>query len=226
MKSRLLIIIGIMIAVSSLFTIAYFTNEGLDVERCINDTVYKDFTGEIVLREICIFPFTGKTITDTFIGCDEGFKQINETCVEIKQDGLHNLNSTEREDFIMNYTDTQFNGEFNDHAYIIDLQHEYAVGESITFTVVTWGYGHPCQSPSFVYYYETKDPANIVFEDKFVRLCQILEESNYASYYQELDSQQTAKASEFDIFPVFDKPGSYIVSVDDKTEYEFQIIEK
>lgn len=75
-----------MIAVSSLFSMAYFTNEGLDVERCTDDTVYKDFTGEIVLREICIFPFTGKTITDTFLGCDEGFKQINETCLQIKQD--------------------------------------------------------------------------------------------------------------------------------------------
>jgi len=83
MKTRLLIIIGIMIAVSSLFTIAYFTNEGLDVDRCTNDTVYKDFTGEIVLRETCIFPFTGKTITDTFIGCDVGFKNIDGVCKEL-----------------------------------------------------------------------------------------------------------------------------------------------
>lgn len=81
MKSKVLIIIGIIITVSSLLTIVYFTNEGLDVERCTGDTVYKDFTGEIVLREICILPFTGKTITDTFLGCDEGFKQIDDTCV-------------------------------------------------------------------------------------------------------------------------------------------------
>jgi hypothetical protein len=86
MKTRLLIIIGIIIAVSSLFTIAYFTNVSYDVEHCTNDTVYKDFTGKIVLREICIFPFTEKTITDTFLGCDDGFKQTNETCIKIKQD--------------------------------------------------------------------------------------------------------------------------------------------
>jgi len=83
MKTRLLIIIGIMIAVGSLFTIAYFTSVSYEIERCTSDTVYKDFTGEIVLRETCIFPFTGKKVTDTFLGCDEGFEEKNETCREI-----------------------------------------------------------------------------------------------------------------------------------------------
>lgn len=86
MKTRFLIIFGIIITVSSLFTIVYFTSVSYDVESCNNDIVYKDFTGEMVLREKCVFPFTGITVTDTFLGCDEGFKQINETCVEIKQE--------------------------------------------------------------------------------------------------------------------------------------------
>ena len=138
---------------------------------------------------------------------------------------LHNLNTTERDEFITKYTNTVHNGEFHSQVYITDLQNEYPIGESITFTVATWGYGHPCQSPSFVYYYETKDPANIVFEDEFRRLCQVLDESDYTNYYQELDSNRTDKALNDDVYPVFDKPGSYIVSVDDKAEYEFQIIE-
>ena len=145
---------------------------------------------------------------------------------KIMQEDLYNLNPTERKEFIMKYTVIQFNGEFNHHADIIDLQNEYTVGEAITFTVATWGYGHPCQSPSFVYYYETKNPENIVFEDKFIRFCQPLRESDFMYYYQELDSSGTNHASQSDIFPVFDKSGSYIISVDDIAEYEFQIIEE
>lgn len=140
----------------------------------------------------------------------------------MNSNGLHNLNSTEREEFISKYTD-MLNGEFHDHAYIIDLQSEYAVDESITFTVATWGFGHPCQSPSFIYYYETKNSTNIVFEDKFIRYCQPLKESEYGNYYSELNSSRTTKALNDNIFPVFDKPGNYIVSVDDKANYEFEI---
>jgi len=154
------------------------------------------------------------------IGISQNQLELN----KITPENLYNLTPTERKEFIMKYTDTHFNGEFNDHADIIDLQNEYDVGEPITFTVATWGYGHPCQSPSFVYYYETKDPENIVFEDEFIRLCQVLKESDYMYYYNELDSSQTKQASDLDVFPIFDKPGSYIISVDDKTEYEFQII--
>ncbi len=145
---------------------------------------------------------------------------------KVTHENLSNLNPIQREELIMKYTETYFNGDFNNHAEIIDLQKEYAVGEPITFTVATWGYGHPCQSPSFVYYYETKNPENIVFEDVFIRWCQPLLESDFMYYYNELDSFRTKHASQSDIFPVFDKPGSYIISVDDKTEYEFQIIEK
>jgi len=138
---------------------------------------------------------------------------------------LHTLSPSEREDFITKFTNIIYNGEFHDHAYITDLQNEYTVDEPITFTVVTWGYGHPCQSPSFTFYYETKDPTNIVFEDKFIRWCQVLEESDYTNYYQELGSSQTDKAQNQNIYPIFYKPGEYLVSVDDKAEYSFSIKE-
>lgn len=139
--------------------------------------------------------------------------------------GLHNLDPTERDGFITKYTNIVYNGEFHSQVYITDLQNEYSMGEPITFTVATWGYGHPCQSPSFVYYYETKDPENIVFEDKFIRWCQALEESDYTNYYQELGSNRTDKAQNKNIYPVFYKSGEYIVSVDDRAEYSFSIIE-
>jgi len=155
------------------------------------------------------------------IGISQNQLELN----KVTPENLYNLNPTERKESIMKYTDTHFNGEFNHHADIIDLQNEYAVGEAITFTVATWGYGHPCQSPSFVYYYETKDPENIVFEDKFIRYCQPLLESDFMYYYNELDSSQTKQASNSDIFPVFDKPGNYLVIVNNKLIYEFNVTE-
>lgn len=165
-------------------------------------------------------------ISVTYYGISNTFDQerwFENRSLIMNSNGLHNLNSIERDEFITRYTD-MLNGEFHDHVYIIDLQHEYAVGEPIIFTVATWGYGHPCQSPSFTYYYETNNSTNIVFEDKFVRYCQPLKESDYDNYYSELNSYRTTKALNDDIFPVFDKPGSYIVSVDDKAQYVFQII--
>lgn len=183
MKTRLLIIMGLIATILVILLAYYGTSENL---------VHKEFQEK---RELFM-----------------------------NSHGLHNLNSTERDEFITEYTNAVHNGEFYSQVYITDLQNEYAIGEPITFTVATWGYGHPCQSPSFVYYYETKDPANIVFEDEYQRLCQVLEESDYTNYYQELGSNRTDKALNDDVFPVFDKPGSYIVSIDDKAEYEFQII--
>ena len=73
---------------------------------------------------------------------DENERWLEKRSLIMKSHGLHNLNPTEREEFIMKYTDTLLDGEFNDHAYIIDLQNEYTVSEPITFTVATWGYGH------------------------------------------------------------------------------------
>jgi len=85
-KSKIILTSSIIIGISIFFSVAYFQSNVTIVERCIGDTVYKDFTGEIIHRQVCIFPFTGKIITDTFLGCDEGFKQINETCIQIKQE--------------------------------------------------------------------------------------------------------------------------------------------
>lgn len=137
--------------------------------------------------------------------------------------GLHHLSIEEREDFIIKYTDAIHSGEFHSQVYITDLQKEYAAGEPITFTVATWGYEHPCQSPSFTFYYETKDPANIVFEDEYHRLCQVLQESDYTYYYDELGSNQTNKATNYDIYPVFDKPGNYLIIIDGTNQYTFSI---
>ena len=263
MKSRLLIIIGIIVVIAvSLSYYAIYESSTTIFISC--DPRYEQIDDKCVLlkpEQYCTdwcdlqelsnlgcnqlvhdYIFRSSNLLDedfdggyiqNFIGLPEGVsKEKFEECVDFIYEErssfiisrLHTLNSTEREDFITKYTHILLNGEFHDNVYITDLQNEYAVGEPITFTVATWGYGHPCQSPSFVYYYETKDPVNIVFEDKFIRWCQALKESDYMYYYQELDSNRTTKALNDDIFPVFDKPGSYIVSVDDRLQYTFSVI--
>jgi len=168
MKTRLLIIIGIMFATSSLFTIAYFTSVSYEVERCIGDTVYKDFTGEIIHRQVCISPFTGKTITDTFLGCDEGFKQINERCIQLASDCrmIFGKGTTEMYDCLEKIEKVEEPSVGNDvintepestpppeppfdskEHYAIEitgLKDVYIVGERYDFSYILSGYGHPC----------------------------------------------------------------------------------